>query len=52
MSQLMTKKENRSEYTKLIFFILQHIRDDNGVKRIYQFAQKVWFEENRASPGG
>ena len=52
MSQPMIKKENRSEYIKLIFFILHHLRDDKSIRRVYQYAQKIWFEENGTSPGG
>lgn len=52
MSQPIIDKENRNEYIRLIFFILHHIRDDKGIKKVYQYAQKVWFDEKSSSRGG
>ena len=45
-------KEKRTLYIKLIALILQNIKDLNGIKRVYNYAQSVWYDENVQDPGG
>lgn len=45
-------QENKSLYIKLIGLILQNIKDLNAIKRIYNFAQTLWYDEKAHDPGG
>lgn len=45
-------KENKTLYINLIDMILQNIKDMNAIKRIYDFAQTLWYDEKAHDPGG
>ena len=41
------EKDSREQYINLIELILYNLTDIEGIKRIYEFAQKIWFHEEK-----
>lgn len=45
-------QENKSLYINLIQLILQNMKDLDAIKRLYDFAQSLWYDEKAHDPGG
>ena len=52
VADMAQSKKKKEQYIHLIAYILHNIHTLNGIQRVYEYAQAVWFDEEGHNPGG